>query len=319
MKHRLSIITTYYNAQDYIIEAINSVMTQEFDTDFVEVEYVLVNDHTPDHSEDLIRDYLYHHSNPNIELNMITTPENLGCGGARKFGIDNSTGDYLMFLDADDFYINNDFIDRAIHEIVENDADLVEYGLKLNSKNKPPRNMVVKEKIVVENDGQNLEIMLFKENKIKFFVWTKILKKELAMSFPYSTLRTYEDVATIPVWLSNAKKVVIMPSVEINYSATENSIIRNNVLKTRLDTIGTIIQHCERFKDNKEILKAIYIRAALDLKAVLLNGHTSDDPGFNQMSKYNTYMLSFIYPDTYRNFTYNIDVETQIQKQLIKE
>ena len=319
MKHKLSVITTYYNAQDYIIDSISSVNNQQFDPEFVEVEYVLVNDHTPDHTEDIIRDYLYHQSNPNINFNMVTTPQNLGCGGARKFGIDNASGDYLMFLDADDFYINDDFIDRAIHDIVENDCDLVEYGLLMNYKNRGPREMKVSEKIVAENDRENFEVMLFKENKIKFFVWTKILKKSLSQTYPYSTKRTYEDVETIPIWLSHAKKIVIMPSMEINYRATENSIIRNNILTTRLDTIGTMIEHFERFKDNRNILKAIYIRASLDLKAVLLNGHTSEDPGFNQMSKYNTYMLSYIYPEKYKDYTYNIDIEEQIQKQLIEE
>ena len=50
----------------------------------------------------------------------------------------------------------------------------------------------------------------------------------------------------------------------------------------------------------------MYGRAMVDLTA-LLDGHSSNNPGFNQMSKLNTYMLQYIYPDTYKDITYNVE------------
>ena len=55
----------------------------------------------------------------------------------------------------------------------------------------------------------------------------------------------------------------------------------------------------------------MYGRAMVDLEAMLHN-HSSKDEGFNEMSKLNTYMLSFLYPKQYKDFTYNIDNDTNI-------
>ena len=75
---------------------------------------------------------------------------------------------------------------------------------------------------------------------------------------------------------------------------------------TKLGTISSIAKHFERFKDNYNILLAMYSRAMMDFKDILDN-KTSEDPLFDKISYFNTYMLSYIYPNTYNNFTYNLE------------
>ena len=101
MKDKVSVITAFYNAEKYILQAIHSVNSQAIDDSF-DIEYVLINDCSTDKSLDVINYYFSEMKNEKIDVKIIDTPENLGCGGARKFGIDNSTGNFLMFLDADD-------------------------------------------------------------------------------------------------------------------------------------------------------------------------------------------------------------------------
>ena len=62
------------------------------------------------------------------------------------------------------------------------------------------------------------------------------------------------------------------------------------------------------------ILKAMYGRAMVDLEAVLHN-HSSNDPGFNEMSRLNTKMLSKIYPKRYKELTFHIEDEAAKQNQ----
>ena len=147
---------------------------------------------------------------------------------------------------------------------------------------------------------------LFKDNLIKFNVWSKVYKRWVVESYQYSDERTFEDVRTIPVWVWNAKKIVIMPTPEINYRAASDSIIRSDWNKTRLGTISAIASHFERFKNDRRILKAMYGRAMIDLEAMLSN-KSSENPGFNEMSKLNTYMLKYIYPNDWKNLTYEIE------------
>lgn len=304
---RVSVITTFYNAEKFIFQCLNSINQQIVDG--FELEYVIVDDKSPDKTREHVEQFINVYGNKNIMFRIIEPDENLGCGGARKFGIDNSTGNYLMFLDADDYYINRDFVYRAYNTIVKERADIVEYGVIFNQTNGQQVNNSARERIVIDNPVV-AEIALFKDNLIKFNVWTKIYTRDIVNTLPYSTARTYEDVRTIPVWVSNAKKIVIMPTPEINYRAASGSIIREDQIKTRLGTITAIAELFDKefFNSNIQIMKAMYGRAMVDLEAVLHN-HSCKDPGFNEMSRLNTKMLKYIYPQNYKEITFHLEDE----------
>lgn len=303
MKNKISIISTFYNAEQYLDQSIQSVLKQTCQN--INIEYILINDCSTDNSLDVAKEKIKDFEKENFSVSILTTENNLGCGGARKFGIEHATGDYFMFLDADDYYISPTFVSRAYKDITFNKADIVEYGVLYNELNGNSIYMTVKEKIVI-NNGEEGVYNIFKDNKIKFNVWSKIYTRAIVESFPYSDTRTYEDIRTIPIWVKNANKIVIMPNVEINYRASFNSIIREDGLKTRIGTITAMTEMCEVFKNNRHIIKALYGRAMIDLCAVLEN-KTSDDPGFNELSKLNTKLLSYIYPDNYKEITFNLD------------
>lgn len=303
MKNKISIISTFYNAEQYLDQSIQSVLKQTCQN--INIEYILINDCSTDNSLDVAKEKIKDFEKENFSVSILTTENNLGCGGARKFGIEHATGDYFMFLDADDYYISPTFVSRAYKDITFNKADIVEYGVLYNELNGNSIYMTVKEKIVI-NNGEEGVYNIFKDNKIKFNVWSKIYTRAIVESFPYSDTRTYEDIRTIPIWVKNANKIVIMPNVEINYRASSNSIIREDGLKTRIGTITAMTEMCEVFKNNRHIIKALYGRAMIDLCAVLEN-KTSDDPGFNELSKLNTKLLSYIYPDNYKEITFNLD------------
>lgn len=303
MKNKISIISTFYNAEQYLDQSIQSVLKQTCQN--INIEYILINDCSTDNSLDVAKEKIKDFEKENFSVSILTTENNLGCGGARKFGIEHATGDYFMFLDADDYYISPTFVSRAYKDITFNKADIVEYGVLYNELNGNSIYMTVKDKIVI-NNGEEGVYNIFKDNKIKFNVWSKIYTRAIVESYPYSDTRTYEDIRTIPIWVKNANKIVIMPNVEINYRASSNSIIREDGLKTRIGTITAMTEMCEVFKNNRHIIKALYGRAMIDLCAVLEN-KTSDDPGFNELSKLNTKLLSYIYPDNYKEITFNLD------------
>lgn len=300
-KTKVSIITTFYNAERFILNAIHSINCQICPNKNFDIEYILVDDHSTDNSRSIIENYM-RDNKINGDWKIVKPEKNLGCGGARRFGIQNGTGDLFMFLDADDYYINTDFVNRAVRDIKDNNADIVEYGVIYNQPNGVQSNNTSPRKMIIEN--RNLaELALFKDNLIKFNVWSKIYRRWVVESFEYSDERTFEDVRTIPVWVWNAKRIVIMPTPEINYRAASDSIIRTDWNKTRLGTISAIATHFERFKHDRKILKAMYSRSMVDLEAMLSNKSSKND-GFNEMSKLNTYMLKYIYPDKWEELTY---------------
>lgn len=313
---KISIITTFYNAQTFIGNAIGSVLGQKV-PDGCEIEYVLVDDKSQDNSRNLVENIINNTSKENFKFKLVEPETNLGCGGARKFGIENATGNYFMFLDADDYYIHLDFVENAYNTITSENADVVEYGVIYNQQNGQQTNSTAPQKIVL-TDPHDMEIALFKDNLIKFNVWSKIYTRKIVESYPYSTVRTFEDVRTIPVWISNCKKVVIMPIPQINYRAASNSIIRTNWVDTRLGTISAIAELFPRFKDDRQLLKAMYTRSMIDLEAIM-NNKSSECEGFDEMSKLNTYMLKFIYLNKWKDLTYNVEMDPELNPDLNKE
>lgn len=315
----VSVIMTFYNAEQFIQEAFSSVanqITSRNNTNF-KIEFVIVDDKSQDASRKIVEALaagLKKSSKNNIEVKIVEPEKNLGCGGARKFGIEHSTGEYVMFLDADDYYIRQDFVMRSYDSIKASGADIVEWGMVMRNVDGTVANITAPQQIMIENDSPQAVVALFKDNLIKFNVWTKMYKREIINSREYSTSRVFEDVRTTPYWVFNAKKILIMPSCEINYRAASGSIIREDNLKTRLGTITAIAELFEDFKDHKEVLKAMYTRAMVDLTAIL-HGHSEENPGYNEMNKLNTYMLKYIYPDKWQQLTYNPDIPEYLKEQ----
>jgi len=309
----ISVITTFYNAEKFIYNALSSINQQLVDDRF-DYEYVIVDDKSQDSSRQITEDFIKNEVGENVKYrwHIYEPEENLGCGGARKYGIDHATGDYFMFLDADDYYMHTNFLMKAFETITNEDADIVEYGVLFNQSNGEKVNNTSSQKIVIENNPGLAELAIFRDNLIKFNVWSKIYKRWVVESYPYSDSRTYEDVRTVPIWVCNAHKIVIMPETEINYRAAGGSIIRSNMVDTRVGTITAIAELFPRFKDDYNVLKAMYGRAMVDLEAMLHN-HSSNDEGFNQMSRLNTIMLSYIYPKTYKSMTYHIEDDENIE------
>lgn len=315
----VSVIMTFYNAEKFISEAFISVVNQvtSKNNTNIKIEFIIVDDKSEDKSREIIEkliDEFNKTKRDDILINVVEPEKNLGCGGARKFGIEHSSGAFLMFLDADDYYIHNDFVMRSFESINASKADIVEWGMVMRQADGSSANITVPHQMIIENDSPGAVVALFKDNLIKFNVWTKMYRREIIDSREYSSTRVFEDVRTTPYWVFNAKRILIMPSCEINYRASSGSIIRDDNMKTRLGTITAIAELFEDFKQNKDVLKAMYQRAMVDLTAVL-HGHSEENDGYNEMNRLNTYMLKYIYPDKWMQITYNPDVPEYLEEQ----
>ena len=321
----ISVIMTFYNAEQFIGQAVNSVLVQYTGSEGKEnfkIEFILVDDKSTDNSRNIVESMVKEFNSKiknnysfNTEVKIIEPETNLGCGGARKFGIEHASGDYYMFLDADDYYINADFIMRAHETIRRGNYDIVEYGMRINSGTGEVQNTGVSAGVDIIDNPRLAELAIFRDNVIKFNVWTKIYKADIIKSFPYSDSRTFEDVRTIPIWVKNAKRIRIEPGIEINYRSNSASIIRNDIITTRLGTITAIASLFETFKTDIDVMKAMYGRAMVDLTAILHN-HSSDDEGFIEMSKLNTDMLRYIYKEDWMKVTFNPDIEEYSKQQI---
>ncbi|MGL4677436.1 MAG: glycosyltransferase family 2 protein, partial [Brevinema sp.] len=111
----LSIIVPVYNTEPYLRECLDSLINQKY----TNIEIIIVNDCSPDNSDTIIQEYLQR--DPRIQY--IKHPQNLGLGGARNTGITHAKGEWITFIDSDD-YIDLDTYSTMIPLITTNNADL---------------------------------------------------------------------------------------------------------------------------------------------------------------------------------------------------
>ncbi|MFL1895421.1 glycosyltransferase family 2 protein [Aquimarina sp. 2-A2] len=122
----ITIIIPMYNVSQYLHKCINSVVNQNVDNGSVEV--IMVNDESPDDSLEVANSLAQKYN-----FIKIISQKNKGLGGARNTGIDNATGDYILFLDADDWLIENSLRD-LISILTTEDLDILEFGANLVSE-----------------------------------------------------------------------------------------------------------------------------------------------------------------------------------------
>ena len=116
---RFSIIIPVYNCAAYLPHCLNSLLSQTF-TDW---EIIAVDDGSKDNSREIGRDYAARNDG---KLFFLEHPENKGPGGARNTGIDAAKGDYLLFVDSDD-YLRTDSLALLDALITKEKADIVEF------------------------------------------------------------------------------------------------------------------------------------------------------------------------------------------------
>lgn len=131
-KPLFSIIIPMKNAQRYIGSALNSIANQNFNN--IEVFVIDDNSDKTDNSKKLVQSWKTQHPNINLKL-FETTKDNGGPGGARNIGLDNATGKYVLFLDADDV-LNKNALKSIKKSIDENpNTDIFVLGYQLTRRN----------------------------------------------------------------------------------------------------------------------------------------------------------------------------------------
>ena len=111
---KISLIIPVYNVQEYIEKALQSVVNQTF-KDF---EVIIVNDGSKDQSVEIVKKFIRKYDNFRL-INQ----ENQGLSGARNTGLKEAKGEYIAFIDSDDF-IENNFLEELYNLAVDNDADI---------------------------------------------------------------------------------------------------------------------------------------------------------------------------------------------------
>ena len=245
----VSVIVPFYNVENYIEKCLNTLVHQTLE----DIEIILVNDGSQDRSMVVVKKFLEQYPDKITYLEK----ENGGLSDARNYALPYAKGEYIAFLDSDDYVEKTMYKD--MYELAKKeDSDMVECNFYWEYPDKK------KEDVGVAYNGKK-EML----EKVRVVAWNKLIKKEVLekskVTFPKGY--RYEDVEFTYKLIPYLDKVSFLKKPCIHYIQREGSISNNQ--NERNKEIFDVLEHViDFYKENdlydeyKDELEYIYIRYA---------------------------------------------------------
>lgn len=287
---KISIIIPSYNEEKNISRCLDSVLNQTF-TDF---EVLCVDDGSSDRTFDIIKSY----SEKDSRIIPLKNPEK-GVSSARNFGIENSSGDYIGFVDSDD-YIQPQMYEFLYKAIMENNCDFSvcrykktnEYYFK---KFEYKTNIFQPEKFI-SFDNMNFTI----ENELIFSsACTKLISKNLLKNIKFKNYKIGEDtVFNSEIYFISNKNIFVDAELYNYFINTQSVTYTQTHSKKWFDLLKTRFVSYDILKEKNEVLSSFYLERGM--KSLLSYRFDLDNPAsknkYNKKLKnyFKKYYLSFM-------------------------
>lgn len=214
--YKISIIVPIYKAEQYIEECVESLLNQDFDS----IEYIFVNDCTPDKSIDILKATIKKYPHRKQDIKIIHNIENKGSGYTRKKGMQSATGEYVIQIDADDWVETN--MCSELYDVAKQiDADIVVCDYFENFLDKQ---IYLTQKCSQDNWVGFRSILL---GTLHGSLCNKLVKRELYVThniYTPESFSLYEDkITTLPLFLK-AKKIGYVEKAFLHYRKHSNSM-----------------------------------------------------------------------------------------------
>lgn len=248
---KVSVIVPFYNVEKYIEKCLDSLVNQTLE----EIEIILVNDGSQDNSEEKAKEFEKRYPNKIKYYKKA----NGGLGDARNFGMKYASGEYIAFLDSDDF-VEPTMYEEMYKKAKQENADMVECDFWWEYPNKKKED--------IGNTYSNQKEMLYKSRVV---AWNKLIKREIYEKHPearFSVGLRYEDVEGFYKILPYIKKVAFVRKCFIHYIQRQGSISntqnqKNEEIFTVLENVINYYKKNDLYNDFKEELEYVYARYLL--------------------------------------------------------
>lgn len=195
----VSVIVPVYNVEHYIHRAVDSLLNQTYPY----LDIILVDDGSPDACPRICDEYACKDSRARV-----IHKTNGGLSDARNAGLEIAKGEYLTFLDSDD-YLSTDAIERFLRTAQEQDADIVCCGLNIIDADGKIYDYR-KGDVSRSASGQDVVMRLFKDVFPYNFTHSKFYRRALFFGVRFPVGRIYEDMATTYIVVNKAHRVFCM-------------------------------------------------------------------------------------------------------------
>lgn len=236
-KCKLSIIVPVYGVEKYIDKCLNSLVKQSLK----EIEVIVVNDGTKDNSQKIIDKYVKKY--PDKIKSYIK--ENGGQGSARNYGLKKATGEYIGYVDSDDF-VEKDMYKKLYNKAKENNYDIVVCGNYNVSEDYQNKNIDA----FINNYNTDLENIFFG----KMAVWNKIYKRDILIKnkLEFKEKVWYEDLAFTLKAIMNSNTFAFIDEPLYDYLIREGSTMNNSNVQRNLEILDAFNDILSYIQHNKK-------------------------------------------------------------------
>ncbi|WP_415329251.1 glycosyltransferase [Chryseobacterium sp. MMS23-Vi53] len=254
---KVSIIIPVYNVENYLAKCLNSLINQTHQN----IEILVVNDGSKDNSEQIIQDYAQKYPEKIKPFHK----ENGGLSDARNFGIDRATGDYLGFVDSDD-YVTPTMFEEMVNLAEKYDSKMVICNIQKVDQNGNVTQKLTQIPNMPEKIDLDKNFSVFSD--LSYFACNKLFKKELFNEKRFKKGVHFEDIQLIPQLLLECKTIAQTQNFHYQYLERTDSITKTHtergldILKavTDVETVFTESQYSNKKKELKDfqIFEGVY-------------------------------------------------------------
>ncbi len=255
----VSVIIPVYNVEAYIEKCIMSIVSQTYKN----LEIIFVNDGSEQEEESIIKQYMERDS----RIHYIKKNANEGLFRARVTGVKASHGDYIQFVDSDD-YINEDFIRLLVRKAEEEDSDIT-FARTVTCTPRGSESIYVFQNMELYQlplEGLELKKAYYGQHGFAYIfhtIWNKLYKRELWMqALPYfeklgTPIVMTEDIAFSSILFYFAHKASCTENAVYFYckhtdASTDSKVITLNQYKKRIGNVCTVFDFLQDFFSDKE-------------------------------------------------------------------
>lgn len=235
MGDKISVIVPIYKVEDYLHRCVDSIINQTY----TNLEIILVDDGSPDDCPMICDEYAKKDSRIRV-----VHKKNGGLSDARNAGIDIATGEYLMFIDSDDF-VDVEMMESMMKNMIDNNVDMVVCNIKYVYEDREVVKYNQADRILDRYEAMEEYL---KDGVVQAVAWNKLYKKSLINDMRYKVGKTNEDEFFTYKVVDKTDKIYYNSRSFYNYIQRDSSIMGKYSIK-RLDGVEASYERLNFIKE----------------------------------------------------------------------
>lgn len=252
---KISIIIPVYNVERYLRECLDSCINQTLE----DIEIISVDDCSPDNSIKILEEYKQ--KDPRIKIFRHEKNKNLGA--SRNTGLTNATGEYIWFVDSDD-YIDTKACQILYDAIKEFNVDMLCFSALKFADTEKKRQFIYDKYYhqgiqinKIYHPKTNWKELVF--SNLNVTAWAYLTKRSFIQNFRFREGVWHEDTDFTPILLSSVDSFCYIPYTAYFYRVNQNSIVQTPMSQKRLEDQIAVAESLDKFVQDNKIKKQHFL------------------------------------------------------------